>query len=330
MSRLIINFSQFIPDFFYRYNPGKKKSVLDHTLTALVSVPIHHPMRLISNLIQFGYEPFPPTRHYNFLVRQYLYYYPGVFGYARNIINERGWKALYRGIGPAIVEEVVLGVVGDIVKPLVFSSVSSLPLAEVPGTETPDTMENVQTTRATLVRGLKAFLMMSISSCVVEVIVRPFRVITLRTIAQHVGEERLYSSFFVAIREIYHSEGVRGFYSGIVPALIHHFMSALVYQGVFIAIEEIVHLLSIGVIGSGLVILKAPIASYVTRSYTYPFSLISNIMAINTSSLAAARLTPPFVSWREGWRHLRSTGNLFRGASVFLPRFAHSDPRNKL
>lgn len=317
---------------FSSYNPAaKKKSVLDHTLAAVISIPVHHPIRLISNLIQFGYEPYPPARHYSFLVRQYLYYYPGVFGYARNIIKERGWMALYRGVGPALAEEIALGLVGDAVKPLVYSFVSSLPLSEVPtNDDTPDTIENVQSTRATIVRGIKGFLLMSISGCVIEVAVRPLRVITLRTIAQHVGEETIYNGFVAAVKEIYRSEGLRGFYNGIIPALFHHVMSALVYQGVFIAIEEIVHLLSVGVIGGSLIILKGPIASYVTRSYTYPFSLISNISAINSTSLAAAKFVPSFVSWREGWRLLRSTGNLYRGTSILLPRFAHSDPRNKL
>lgn len=298
----------------------------------MVRFPINHPLRVVSTLIQFGYEPYPPVRRYSFLVHQYFYYYPGVLGYARKIINERGWKALYRGIGPALVEEVVCGIASDVIRPLVRSSINSLPLREVPGSveETPNTVANITTTRATLVRGLRAFLIMSISGSVVEVIVCPFRVLTLRTIAQHVGEETLYCGFKAAVREIYNEEGLLGFYNGVVPAVLHQILAAFVYEGIVIVLEETAKILPVAIVGGGLAVLKGPIASYITRSYTYPFVLVSSIMAITGTPLKASKLNPPTTTWRGGWSHLKATGNLFRGASVWLPRLATNDPRNRL
>lgn len=287
----------------------------------------------MSTLIQFGYEPYLPVRHYSFIAHQYLYYYPGLLGYARNIINERGWRALYRGIGPVLIEEVIFGVASDIIKPYVMSSVNSLPLQEVPGVlpdETPDTVDNITTTRATLVRGLRTFLVMSISGSLIEIVVRPFRVITLRTIAQHVGEETLYNGFMAAMRQIYNEEGIRGFYSGLTPAILHQVFAALMYEGIVIALEEVAKLIPSAIVGSSLAILKGPFANYVTRSYTYPFILVSSLMAVNTTPLKAARLNPPFTDWKSGWNILKAGGNLFRGSAVWLPRFAHNDPRNRL
>ena len=310
---------------------SKEKSLVDHVAAAITRVPLFHPLRVVSSLIQFGYEPLPPTHHYSILAGRYLYYYPGFIGYARSIITQRGWKALYRGVGPAVIEDIASSLVSDFVRPQVWSIVNKLPLNEVSGdVETPDNINNITTTRATLVRGIKGFVILSFSGCIVEVIIRPFHVITLRTIAQHVGEETIYSGFLNAVKEIYRSEGISGFYAGLVPALVHQVVGALIYESIVIAVEEIIKLMPVAILGGGLAILKGPFGSYISRSYTYPFFLISNLLVINNQPMKAASLNPPFTSWRDSWTYLRESGNLFRGNAVLLPRFAHRDPRNRL
>jgi hypothetical protein len=211
-----------------------------------------------------------------------------------------------------------------------MSIVDKMPLSEVPNGDTPDTVANITTFRATLVRGVRGFFIISMSGCAMEFIARPFRVITLRTMAQHVGEETIYSGVIKAVKEVYGADGIRGFYAGLGPALIHHLVSALVYEGIVITIEELVKFIPGALIGGGLAILKGPFASYTTRAYTYPFILIGNLMAINGTALKAASLNPSFSSWRDCWSHLRSNRILFRGNTILFPRYAQSDPRNVL
>lgn len=299
-------------------------------LFAVIRAPVVHPLKLVTALIQFGYEPASPTRKYSFLVRRYFYYYPGFIGYCRCIANERGWRSLYRGVVPAIIEDVAGEMANDLVRPLVGLFVNSLPLKEVPGDETPDNVDNLTTTRATLVRATKGFLTLSVTNCLVEVLIHPFHVVTVRTMAQHVGQESMYNGFITAIKEIYNSDGIRGFYAGIVPSLIYHVVNSLAYEVVVVVVEETAKRLPFAIVSGGVAILKGPLASYVTRSYTYSFQLIRNLMIINGTPLQAASLNPQFFSWKDCWKYLRATGNLFRGYVVLLPRIVHNDPRNKI
>ena len=317
----------------YRERQPSKRTVIDHVMLAVIRAPFVHPLRLITSLIQFGYEPVEPTRQFSFIVGRYLYYYPGVIGYTRHICNESGWRALYRGVGPAIVEEVVNEVARDVFQPLAVKVVNFLPLHEAgDSSESPDNVGNINTVRATLVRAAKGFIHLSISSCLIELVTHPFHTVTLRTIAQHVGEESLYNGFMRAVREIYTTEGIRGFYNGLMPALVFNLYRSLLYEIITIVIEGLVHIVPYAAIGAGVSILKVPVANYITGTYSYPLLLISNMMSINGAPLAIGSppRTPIFSDWKECRRYLSASGNLFRGNVIFLSRFAHNHRLNKL
>ncbi len=316
----------------FRAEGQNARSVVDHVVAACIKVPLMHPMRVVSTLIQFGYEPVEATRQYSVILRRYFFYYPGIIGYSRAIVNERGWRALYRGVGPAVAEEVVSLLMGDFLRRGVVSLMNKLPIFEVQGgnEETPDNVENINTTRATFVRATKGFFILSLSKCALELITRPFHVITARAIAQHVGQETKYSGFIPAVKEIFADEGIKGFYAGLVPSLIYHVLNSLLYEIIIVLAEESAKIIPIVILKVGLVTIKVPMASYITRSYTYPFSLVGNIMTINNTSLAAASLNPKFSRWNDCWKYLKQSGNCYRGNVVLMPRFAHNHPMNTL
>ena len=54
--------------------------------------------------------------------------------------------------------------------------------------------------------------------------------ITTKSIAQHVDQETMYSSILRAVRLIYNEEGIAGFYSGLVPAMLELVMTNLISQ----------------------------------------------------------------------------------------------------
>lgn len=228
-------------------------------------------------------------------------------------------------MGANLVEGIVDKVAQDVFQPLTARVVNLLPLYEAGDSgEAPDNVGNINTARATLVRAVKGFVHLSISGCLIEIVTRPFHTVTLRTIAQHVGEETLYNGFFRAIREIYTAEGIRGFYNGLVPVLIFHLYRNMLYELLTLAIEGAVHMLPYAAIGAGMTILKVPAANYIAGIYSYPFLLVSNMMAINGTPLAIGSppLTPVFPHWRDCWDYLSSSGNLYRGNAILMPRIS--------
>ena len=318
---------------FYRPEAQPGRSIVDHIVGTFIKAPLFHPMRVVSALIQFGYEPVSATRQYSVILRRHFYYYPGIIGYSRAIAREHGWSALYRGVVPGIAEEIVSVVMSDYFRRAAVSLVNRFPLNEYPGGsdgETPDNVDNVETTRATLVRATKGFFILSISKCAVEVVTRPFHIITSRAIAQHVGQETKYSGFFSAIRQIFTDEGIRGFYTGLAPSLLYHILNSLLYEAIVVIVEESAKLVPLVMLKVGLVTIKVPMASYITRSYTYPFTLIGNLMTINNTNLKASSLNPSFSSWRDCWSYLKRSGNCYRGNVILLPRFAHTHPMNNI
>ena len=292
-----------------------------------------HPFKLVSSLVRLGYEPLPATRRYSIFAHRYFWYYPSMLTYTRHIVRDRGWMALYTGAWPCMVAEIVHEVMSDmVVRPMVHSLVNKLPLREIAENgDTPDTIENLSTTRATLVRAVRGFLIISFSQTLTEVVVRPFNVIALRAMAQYVGRETVYSGHLSAVREIYAEEGLLGFYSGIIPAVLGHIASVLLYEVIIVVMEEVAKLIPSAVVRGGIVILKVPIASYVTKSYMYPFYLVSTVMAVNSSNLMAAStpIIPKFASWQDCWKHLSEIRGLYRGNALLFPRFAYGHPKNK-
>ncbi len=301
---------------------------LAHVGKALLSAPLY-PMTLVQVLIQLGYEPIPPQRRYSIVFRQYMYYHPGMFGYAKAIVQQDGWKALYRGVGGFIVEGIVALTAEGVIAPIVAKGVDRLPLSVVEGgADVPDTEENVETTRAVVIRATRLFLRGILTQSAVHLISHPFRVIYVRSIAQYIGREQIYTSVWQSMKEIYREEGISGFYSGIIPTLLGCVYSTAMYVTLWSFFELLAmnapHQL-IKVLIKGLI--EIPLLSYIPRTYSYPFNLMSNVMAVNNCRLAAG--VPPRIPVLNGWldcyHHLRSFRLLYRGSVVIFPRFAYKD-----
>ena len=168
-------------------------------------------------------------------------------------------------------------------------------------------VDDMSTNRNNIKHSAKAFLLLSIAGCLTEVITRPFTVITLRAIAQHVGQETKYSSVLEAMGYIYHEE-ILGFYSGLVPAMLQHVISNLIGQVVWLLIEETaVMLVPTGVSPQN----KSSLSTYISSVYRHPLLLVSTLMAVNGTGLAAVRTH--YSGWQDCWNYLRVTSDLFRG-----------------
>ena len=233
-------------------------------------------------------------------------------------------------------EVVHLSAVG-VIRPTVNHVISKLPLQTVApdsGGDVPDTEpESVETIRGVLIRALRTFLSNTITSVAVEMIVHPFHVISIRMIAQHVGKETIYTSVWRSTREIYHEEGLPGFYAGIVPALLAHLTRCVIYSSMWILFEVMaIHTPYNWAKMLIRVLIGMPLLNYLPRSYSYPFMLMSNVMAANDARLMIGRPphTPIFDGWRDSYRYLKSIGASYRGSVVFFPRFVSRDPPSRI
>lgn len=308
----------------------KRDGLVQLLARTLASTPMY-PLRYAKVLIQLGHEPVAPQKRFNYMFQRYMYYYPGVFGYVRSIAKLEGWRGVYRGVGALFVEDFVALSAFTAVHPLVQSAVNKIPMpfyssesGDVPDTD-PSYSDSLP---AILTRASRMFLSNLATHCIVQLAVQPFHVISVRTMAQFIGKETTYSGVYVSIKEIYRTEGVSGFYAGFIPSLLGHLCTNVIHSSLWLMFQIIVANISHEM---GKLIMKtfvaAPLLAYIPNSYSYPFYLMSNIMAVNNSGLAVG--VPPnvpiFTGWIDCYRYLKTTGNLYRGSVILFARFAYRD-----
>ncbi|KFU95672.1 Mitochondrial carrier 2, partial [Chaetura pelagica] len=139
-----------------------------------------------------------------------------------------------------------------------------------------------------------------------------------------------------AFTTIYQEEGILGFFAGLVPRLLGDILSLwlcnmLAYLINTYALENGVRAELGGAWegwgGTGNVSAMTEMKSYsqaVTGFFasmlTYPFVLVSNLMAVNNCGLAGGLLpyAPAYDSWLDCWSQLHREGNMNRGNSLFF------------
>ena len=312
-----------------RARNAPEEGFVAYVTRTLLVVPIY-PLRLVQVLVQMGYEVSPPERRYSYLFRQYMYYYPGLYGYAKRIVAQDGWKAIYCGVSSWAVSEIISLTARGFFAPLVKKGVDKLPLTVVASNgDVPDNEANIETTRAVLVRATRFFLNSILLKATVQFITHPFHVVSIRIATQYIGKETIYRNVLQSLREIYQEEGIAGFFSGIIPVLIGHVFQSLMYVSLMVFFDILI--MNIPTKTTKLLVrglIEAPLLHYIPRTYSYPFFLASNMMAVNNCHLKAGLppMMPRFNGWTDCFRYLKSSRLLYRGSVVILPRFAYKTP----
>ncbi|NWX37183.1 MTCH2 protein, partial [Notiomystis cincta] len=317
---------------------------------------LSQPLMYVKVLVQVGYEPLPPTLGRNIFGRQ-VYQLPGLFSYAKHIVKVDGRAGLFKGLAPRLCSSAIGTVVHSKVLQLLspapgqlFPPASSFPLQ--PGASKKEPVSSLE-------QVLKETSREMVARSAATLITHPFHVITLRCMVQFIGRETKYSGTLSAFATIYREEGILGFFAGLIPRLLGDILSLwlcnmLAYLINTYALENGVGAaLGSGVPGadgrggaSGLfweprlrfeglqVLLFLPQVSTMTemKSYsqavtgffasmlTYPFVLVSNLMAVNNCGLAGGLLpyAPTYCSWLDCWSQLHREGNMSRGNSLFF------------
>uniref|UniRef100_A0A672F9Y4 Mitochondrial carrier homolog 2 n=1 Tax=Salarias fasciatus TaxID=181472 RepID=A0A672F9Y4_SALFA len=266
---------------------------------------LSHPLMYIKVLIQVGHEPLPPTLGRNLFGRQ-VYQLPGLFAYAKHIIKIDGKAGLFKGLGPRL----CAGTIGTVVHSKVVQvgqSGRSGRLVRKGGTSPTLGLEVRLTHEEMIAR-----------SCA-TIVTHPFHVITLRCMVQFIGRETKYSGVFDSIVTVYREEGILGFFAGLIPRLLGDVLALWICNMLAHAINTYAIDDSMSHTGE-LKNCSQAVTGFFASMLTYPFVLVSNLMAVNNCGLAGG--LPPYASvyptWVDCWRHLSREGNMSRGNSLFF------------
>ncbi|CAH3021125.1 unnamed protein product [Porites evermanni] len=299
------NENQGLEDFLE--NEGTPAGAL--VLTALMTTATQ-PLTCVRLLMQVvGHEPIPPAPSRTFLGTKVLRL-PSFFQYANHIKKLDGWSGLYRGLLPRVYSSMI----GTLVNHTVLQAISTKGNTLVPIVN----REN-KTKQEELKEFAQETCMQVVAKSSALIISHPFYVISVRMMVQFVGKETIYSGLRTSIREIYNNEGIAGFFSGIIPRLIGEILSLLLFRGACFLVSKYAIDSEISSDLTWNNHISNNIVRYVAGVVTYPFTLVSNMMIVNHVGLAAGELPamPVFSGWTDCFKHLRKTGNLWRGSSMF-------------
>ena len=146
----------------------------------------------------------------------------------------------------------------------------------------------------------------------------PFHVMSIRMMVQFIGRETHYSNIFSSIKEIYREEGMTGFFSGLIPHLIGELFALWILRTLnYIAMNYLV-----GEEYSQMAEVRnysVAISQYISSIAAYPFQLVTNIMAVNNTTLSAGNppLMPIYSSWTDCWIAFGKKGLRSRGSTLF-------------
>lgn len=273
------------------------KDVVNLVLSNCLSGALY-PLTYVKVLMQIGYEPCPPQPGTSFFGKPILVL-PGILGYSSHIYGRAGFGKLYDGVFPHLIHKNLTKFAEDGV---------TNRLSDIEGDEEPDV-------------DIKDFVIstakQTVAKCSAVVIAHPFHVIFVRSAAQFVGRECTYNTLWSSILHIFKTEGVSGFFSGLVPSLLYESLVLVTTNTMIYAFnsvysdknDEFAHW-------------PPFLFNMIATSIYYPFVVVSNCMAVTDSGLAAGQpdYMPRFRHWMQCWRWLQSRNELKRGNSIWMAR----------
>ncbi|XP_067406764.1 mitochondrial carrier homolog 2 isoform X2 [Emydura macquarii macquarii] len=237
-----------------------------------------------------------------------VYQLPGLFAYAKHIMKIDGRAGLFKGLTPRLCS----GAIGTIVHSKVLQRYQEADQEEEPGASLKEPVSSLE-------QVIKETSREMVARSAATLVTHPFHVITLRCMVQFIGRETKYSGIFSPFVTIYREEGILGFFAGLVPRLLGDVLSLwlcnmLAYLINTYALENGVSTMS------EMKSYSQAVTGFFASMLTYPFVLVSNLMAINNCGLAGGLppYAPTYSSWLDCWSQLLKEGNMSRGNSLFF------------
>ncbi|KAF1421222.1 hypothetical protein FQV23_0013296, partial [Spheniscus humboldti] len=300
---------------------------------------LSQPLMYVKVLVQVGYEPLPPTLGRNVFGRQ-VYQLPGLFAYAKHIVKVDGRAGLFKGLTPRLCSSAIGTVVhGKVLQSGAFrGGGSSPPDASFPLQPGASKKEPV----SSLEQVLKETSREMVARSAATLITHPFHG---RCPSVPPPGGAWACGTLSAFATIYREEGVLGFFAGLIPRLLGDILSLWLCNMLAYLINTYAlenggespgpHFGVAAQLRGGL---KAPfllpqvstmaemksysqaVTGFFASMLTYPFVLVSNLMAVNNCGLAGGLLpyAPTYSSWLDCWSQLHREGNMSRGNSLFF------------
>lgn len=241
----------------------------------------------------------------------------------KNLYHQNGIRVLFTGLDAGILSFITSGVVS-------FSTCMYLDryYPTLGGAPKKDKTDELQLSDHESFRiHLREAIRDTVSHSVGVIVSRPLAVIMVREIAQLVGYENKYNTVWGSLFRIGHEEGIRGLFSGIVPALI---AEGITIWGSFVVRYGIERALVRAQknnqddenAGNALKDTRGIlnfVVPYFVNGFSYPFSVVATVMAVRGSGLAVSLLpySPTYTYWGDYYDYLKPHG-LTRGARLFL------------
>ena len=267
-----------------------------------------HPVVYTQVLIQLGHEPLKPELSRNMFFHE-QHQYPNILRYLMYIKETEGYIGLYRGLVPRVCYKCV-----DAVSNAVFSVSMGVPL-ELDESDVIAEQFNLELFKHTFKE--------TVIGCLSVVISHPFHVITIRCMAQFVGQETIYNTLFSSVKHIYKSEGLGGFFEGLASSIAYEifdiWMTNYFLRAWKILVEDEPNEIN-GFRSLWKIIMNY---RYFSQQISYPLLVTNTIMVVKGSKLKVEN--PPYVGFKyNGWidclHKVYSNNYSERGSSFFFRR----------
>ncbi|XP_058974938.1 mitochondrial carrier homolog 2 [Musca domestica] len=260
-----------------------------------------HPLEYSKVLIQLGYEPIAAVPGRSILGRPIMVL-PNIFQYAGHIRKIDGFYGCYRGLTPKLVGSICSMVLSE----KIADRLGLKPLEEPKD----DVNLSDEERYFQFKHNLKRDIVLSVSGIIVS---HPFHVISVRMMAQFIGRETLYKSILGSIAEIYKSEGIMGFFSGLVPKLLCDVACLVLTSSTVFLINKYAVKDKLGRQYT------AGFTQFAFSSILYPLNVVSTCMAVTGSRLMAGQppIMPQYSGWLDCFNDLQARNELKRGSSLF-------------
>lgn len=300
----------------------------------LIASSVLYPISFARTLVQLGHEPYPMVKGRKWIFcGQEKFYLPNLLKYVSNVYNSHGFPTIFTGIGA----NALLNITGnfgsfavtlylDHFYPEIGGDINDLELEK----KDENQMEELGAFPKFRIHTRKA-IRESIANIAGIIISRPFAVIMVRQIAQHIGNDIKYTSFdpIQPLLRIGDEEGPAGLFSGLIPNIIAGLvqiwgMSVLNY-GIDLAYKQFEieynarddpdarKMLAQTRIGVNC------LSKLLVNNLSYPFEVVSSVMAVAGSGLFVSLLpySPIFTHWTDAYDYLKPI-ELYRGAKIFM------------
>nr|XP_055159717.1 mitochondrial carrier homolog 2-like [Nyctereutes procyonoides] len=127
---------------------------------------------------------------------------------------------------------------------------------------------------------------------------------------QFIGRESKYCGLYDSIVTIYRKEGILGLFAGLIPCPLGEIISLWLCNSLAYLVST--YALDSGVSTMSEMSYSQAVTGFFASMLTYPFVLVSNIMAVNNCGLAGESppYSPMYTSWIDCWYMLQKEENM--------------------